>query len=76
MRHEMENTKEMTGVMHTQCSDCGKYLGGKPCTKELDGLISHGSCPECAKKQLKELDRLLGKKEERDVLAEAASTYI
>jgi len=72
MRHEMENRKEMTGVMHVQCSDCGKYLGSKPCNKEFDGRISHGLCPECAKRQLEELDRLLGKTAQ----TEAGSTYI
>jgi len=66
----------MTGVMHTYCADCGQYLGSKPCNKEFDGRISHSSCPECAKRQLEELDRLLGKKEEQDVLTEAASTCI
>jgi len=72
----VENIKEMTGVMHTYCADCGQYLGSKPCNKEFDGLISHGSVPECAKRQLEELDRLLGKKEEQVVLTEAGSTYI
>lgn len=37
-------------TLTTICSECKKVLGTKECEPELDGMISHGLCKECAKK--------------------------
>ena len=35
----------LTGTMISKCSRCGCIYGTKPCSKEMDGKVSHGFCP-------------------------------
>lgn len=36
-------------VMKVICCYCGKDLGGRRCTPEMSGSVSHGICRKCDK---------------------------
>jgi len=44
--------------MEIKCAWCGKFLGTKECEGQIDKnyRISHGICPECKEKVMREMD--------------------
>lgn len=51
--------------MKVRCMVCKKFLGWKPCSKQMEGKTSHGLCEKHYAEKMKEIENM-GSGEKKD----------